>query len=49
MSESLKDLIKLLLQSDPNKRPNAADLKKHSFFANINFTELLQLKIKPPF
>ena len=48
------DLISLLLVPNPKKRlgygPNGAnDIKKHEFFADINWEDLYNKKVKPPF
>lgn len=47
-------LIRRLLRKDPTKRlgsssRDAEDVKKHSFFKPINFDDLYNKRIKPPF
>ena len=54
MSKEAKDLIQKLLIIDPNKRLgsgiNGSDnIKKHPFFKGINWREVWQKKINPPF
>eukprot|EP01136_Pigoraptor_vietnamica_P031307 Opistho-1_new@91705 len=53
VSSKARSLITGLLQRDPKKRlgsgrTDAEDVKKHPFFADIDWDELLKKKIKPP-
>jgi serine/threonine protein kinase len=48
------NLIQRLLCSDPKKRlgatkNDAEEIKKHAFFANIDWEGILTKKVKPPF
>ena len=50
----LKSLIKHLLRRDLSKRfgnlkDGAEDIKTHRFFEDINFDDLLERKLKPPY
>ncbi len=50
----LKSLIKHLLRRDLSKRfgnlkDGAEDIKTHRFFEEINFDDLLDRKLKPPY
>ena len=50
----LKSLIKHLLRRDLSKRfgnlkDGAEDIKSHRFFEDINFDDLLDRKLKPPY
>ena len=48
-SESLKDLLKKLLEKNPKKRIGIAkEIKKHKFFKGIEWNELEFKRIKPP-
>lgn len=50
-SPNLKDLIRSLLNSDPNARLGAssfADLKDHPFFYDIDWEALLRQEIESP-
>ena len=48
-SESLKDLLKKLLEKNPKKRIGIAkEIKKHKFFKDIEWNELEFKRIKPP-
>ncbi|TPX69348.1 hypothetical protein SpCBS45565_g02581 [Spizellomyces sp. 'palustris'] len=52
MSSVAKDLLRQLLNRDPAKRlgANGADeIKRHPFFADINWSRLLARKYPPPF
>ena len=49
-----KSLVKHLLRRDLSKRfgnlkDGAKDLKDHRFFEDINYTDLLDRKLKPPY
>ncbi|MCQ2821111.1 MAG: protein kinase [archaeon] len=52
-SDNVKDFIKKLLNKNPEKRLGSIndfeDIKKHPFFSGLNFDDLLERKIKPPF
>merc|ERR1712142_214773 len=55
-SSPLKDLITRLLQRDPSKRigNNAAkgrakEVKSHSWFANLDFFEIYEKRVPPPY
>lgn len=53
MSSDALDLIVKLLNRDPKKRlgagpEDAEEIKKHPFFKNINWQDVLQRKLKPP-
>lgn len=50
----LKSLVKHLLRRDLSKRfgnlkDGAEDIKTHRFFEDINFDDLLDRKLKPPY
>ena len=48
-SETLKDLLKKLLEKNPKKRIGIIeDIKKHNFFKEIEWNELEFKRIKPP-
>ena len=48
-SETLKDLLKKLLEKNPKKRIGIIeDIKKHNFFKGIEWNELEFKRIKPP-
>ena len=50
-SNDLKDLLKKLLEKDPNKRfgvNNKDEIKKHPFFKGIEWEKLKNKEIKPP-
>mgnify|MGYP002523966020 CR=1 FL=1 len=53
LSEEAKDLIKKLLEKNPKKRLGSQsgieEIKKHPFFAGIDFDLILQKKIPAPF
>ena len=53
-SEEAKDLINKLLVIDPNQRLGSGKygiekLKQHPYFKNINWEDLKELKVTPPF
>ena len=51
VSEELVDLIKQCMQKDPKKRlgaENTADIKKHAWFKDVDWTAVLEKKIEPP-
>ena len=49
MDESAKDLILKLLEKNPLNRMKITDLKKHPYFNDINFNDIYNMKVKPPF
>ncbi|CAH1389278.1 unnamed protein product [Nezara viridula] len=54
ISSEARDLLGGLLVKDPNRRlgggpDDAKDIKAHVFFSSINWTDLYQKKIQPPF
>ena len=53
LSEDAKDIIKKLLEKNPKKRLGAhngiEEIKKHPFFASIDFDLIVEKKIKAPF
>ena len=54
MDETAKDLIIKLLNNDPYLRigngvNGCEDIKKHEFFKDINWNDVLNKKLKPPF
>lgn len=50
ISENAADLIRKLLERDPEKRlQNPDEIKAHPFFAPIDWTRLLNKEIPPPF
>ena len=53
LSEEAKDLIRKLLEKNPKKRLGSQsgieEIKKHPFFASINFDAVLEKKVKAPF
>jgi serine/threonine protein kinase len=49
MSENAKDLLKKLLERDPSKRICGSKIKKHPFFASIDWVQLEARQIDPPF
>ena len=48
-SKQFTNLLEGLLKKDPNKRLTLEQAKKHKFFADLNWDDLLAKKIKPPF
>ena len=53
LSEDAKDVIRKLLEKNPKKRLGAhngiEEIKKHPFFASIDFDLIIEKKIKAPF
>eukprot|EP00366_Plasmodium_knowlesi_P005044 XP_002262542.1 RAC-beta serine/threonine protein kinase,putative [Plasmodium knowlesi strain H] len=54
LSPDAVDLLKKLFEKDPKKRlgsgaTDAEEIKNHPFFKNINWTDLLNKKVTPPF
>jgi len=48
MSPEAKDLLKRLLERDPEKRLCAPEIKQHPFFQGIDWDLLLLKKVVPP-
>ncbi len=46
---SAQDLLDYLLQKDKNVRLGDEDIKSHSFFKSINWDDLFNKRLKPPF
>eukprot|EP00826_Nyctotherus_ovalis_P049482 TRINITY_DN5992_c0_g1_i1.p1 TRINITY_DN5992_c0_g1~~TRINITY_DN5992_c0_g1_i1.p1 ORF type:complete len:363 (-),score=132.27 TRINITY_DN5992_c0_g1_i1:1249-2337(-) len=49
LSLHARDLLEKMLRKKPEERIAPADIKKHPFFAPIDFEKLLAKKIEPPF
>jgi len=49
LSADAKDLLKKMMQKKIEDRIKPADIRKHPFFAPINFEKLLMRQIDPPF
>ena len=49
MSNLAKDLVRKILQVDPNMRPEIADIKLHKFFRGVQWDLVKDKKVKPPF
>lgn len=49
LSPEAKDLLEGMLRKKHEERINPADIKKHPFFASIDFDKLLAKQIEPPF
>jgi len=50
VSANAKDLLTKLLERDPTKRLSSpADIKKHPFFAGLDFDKLLLFEVEPPY
>ena len=53
LSDDAKDVIKKLLEKNPKKRLGAQngieEIKKHPFFASLDFDDIVQKKLKAPF
>ena len=51
-SGELKDLLKKMLDKDPNKRigikNDKSDLKNHEFFSDLNWEDIMNKRVKPP-
>jgi protein-serine/threonine kinase len=43
-----QDLIRKLMNQDPNKRPTLSNVKKHPFFKGIDWEQLYLKRIQPP-
>ena len=48
ISDELKDLLKKMMEKDPKKRIGINDIKKHNFFADLDWDLILNKKIQPP-
>lgn len=48
VTSEAKDLIQVLMQRNPEKRPKIPQLKKHGFFKKIDWEELALKKNNPP-
>ena len=44
-----KDLISQLLQKNQKNIAKISAVKEHSFFSDVNFDDILNLKVIPPF
>lgn len=49
LSPEAKDLLQRMLKKKPEDRISSEEIKKHPFFASIDFEKLLAKKIEPPF
>lgn len=49
ISPEAKDLISQLLQKNQKNRAKISAVKEHSFFSDVNFDDILNLKVIPPF
>jgi len=49
ISEEAQNLIKCLLNKDKKKRINPSDIPSHPWFKGINFQDIKNLKVVPPF
>ncbi|OCT99544.1 hypothetical protein XELAEV_18005326mg [Xenopus laevis] len=50
LNENLKDLLKKLLEKDPNQRLGAhGNIKHHPYFSSIDWVELEKKNLPPPF
>ena len=47
--ENLKDLVGKLLEKQPERRLNEAGIQSHPFYQDINWTEVEERRLKPPF
>jgi len=48
-SKPAQGLMNRLLEPDPARRPQAAEIKAHAFFADLDFDKLYRKKLTPPF
>jgi len=48
-SKAAQGLMNRLLEPDPARRPAAAEIKAHAFFADLDFDKLYRKKLTPPF
>lgn len=49
LRSNARDLIKQLLNDDPITRLEMEDIKGHAFFRNVNWQDIKNRKINPPF
>ena len=49
ISEDGKQLLKSLLNKDPEKRIKPNNIRYHPWFKNINFDDVASLRVVPPF
>ena len=47
-SDEFKDLLRKMMHKDPKKRIGIAEIKKHNFFADLDWDLILNKKIQPP-
>lgn len=48
VSSNAKELIGLVMNKDPSKRPQISQIKRHAFFRKMDWEALLAKRIKPP-
>ena len=48
LSYKFKNLIRKIMHKDPKKRIGISEIKKHNFFADLDWDLILNKKIKPP-
>mmetsp|Transcript_12842 Transcript_12842/g.17289 ORF Transcript_12842/g.17289 Transcript_12842/m.17289 type:complete len:91 (-) Transcript_12842:161-433(-) len=48
-SPKAADLLRGLLQRDPNNRLTGEQVKQHPFFATIEWDELMERRVTPPY
>jgi serine/threonine protein kinase len=48
MSDDLKSLLGQLLEKDPQKRIDLAAIKKHSWFRDLDWLDVLHRRLLPP-
>lgn len=49
ISEDAKDLMSKLLKKNGKERMKIGSVKNHAFFKDINISDLLAMKIEPPY
>ena len=49
MDVKARDLVKAILVDEPSVRPEISQIKQHSFFKGINWSELAKRKMTPPY
>ncbi len=49
LSIEVKDLIKKLLNKNFKERIKISQVKQHPFFSDVNWNDLLSMKIIPPY
>ena len=47
-SDEFKDLLRKMMHKDPKKRIGISEIKKHNFFADLDWDLILNKKIQPP-